>query len=145
MFIEKIIGDLGDKRRWRQYKARIRALPANYRTAAEAVQRYLMFFGGADGGDWAATFEDLADLFEQAAADRTPIRELVGEDPVEFVETFVANYAIGQWKAKERDRFIRAIERAEGNDTNNDTHNDTANGTGSQTDSQTGRDGGSVS
>ena len=27
MFIEKIIGDLGDKKRWRQYKARIRALP----------------------------------------------------------------------------------------------------------------------
>ncbi|MFI6793991.1 hypothetical protein [Streptosporangium canum] len=31
-------------------------------------------------------FEDLADLFEQAAADGTPIREIVGEDPVEFVE-----------------------------------------------------------
>ena len=33
--------------------------------------------------------EDLADLFEQGAADGTPIREIVGEDPVEFVEAFV--------------------------------------------------------
>jgi len=26
-------------------------------------------------------FEDLLDLFEQSAANRTPIREIVGEDP----------------------------------------------------------------
>ena len=35
-------------------------------------------------------FEDLADLFEQGAADGTPIREIVGEDPVEFAEAFLA-------------------------------------------------------
>ena len=40
-------------------------------------------------------FEDLADLFEQGAADGTPIREIVGEDPVEFAETFSQNYADG--------------------------------------------------
>ena len=39
--------------------------------------------------------EDLADLFEQAAADGTPIREIVGEDPVEFAETFLQNYSKG--------------------------------------------------
>ena len=38
-------------------------------------------------------FEDLADLFEQAAADGTPIREIVGKDPVEFVEAFAENYS----------------------------------------------------
>ena len=40
-------------------------------------------------------FEDLADLFEQGAADETPIREIVGEDPVEFVEAFLRNYPKG--------------------------------------------------
>ena len=34
-------------------------------------------------------FEDLADLFEQSAANGTPIRAIVGEDPVEFAETFL--------------------------------------------------------
>jgi DNA-binding ferritin-like protein (Dps family) len=37
-------------------------------------------------------YGDLIDLFEQSAANRTPIRQIVGEDPVEFVETFVRNY-----------------------------------------------------
>jgi DNA-binding ferritin-like protein (Dps family) len=36
--------------------------------------------------------EDLADLFEQGAADGTPLRDVVGEDPVEFAEAFLANY-----------------------------------------------------
>lgn len=41
---------IGDKRRWREYKARTRQLPANYRTAVEAVERYVMHFGPMDGG-----------------------------------------------------------------------------------------------
>ena len=49
-----------------------------------------MYFGPVDGDSAAAMFEDLADLFEQAAADGTPIREIVGEDPVEFVEAFLS-------------------------------------------------------
>ena len=110
-FTAKVIGD---KRRWREYKARTRRLPANYRTAIEAVERYLMYFGPADGDSAASMFEDLADLFEQAAADGTPIREIVGEDPAEFVDAFAQNYKTGGWVARERDRLAGAIERAAG-------------------------------
>ena len=59
-------------------------------------------------------FEDLADLFEQAAADGTSIRAIVGDDPVGFVETFLATYSDGQWIAKERQRLIDAIDRVAG-------------------------------
>ncbi|XKK39072.1 DUF1048 domain-containing protein [Nocardiopsis sp. ARC36] len=61
--------------------------------------------------------DDLIDLFEQSAAAGTPIREIVGEDPVEFAETFLANYSEGQWIKKERERLAGAIERAAGEDT----------------------------
>jgi DNA-binding ferritin-like protein (Dps family) len=61
--------------------------------------------------------DDLADLFEQSAANGTPIREVVGEDPVEFAETFLQNYSEGQWINKERARLTEAIERAAGEDT----------------------------
>ena len=111
---------VGDKRRWRQYKARTRQLPENYRTAVDAVERYLMYFGPADGDNAASMFEDLADLFERAAADGTPIRAVVGEDPVEFVEAFLANYTGGGWVTRERDRLNSAIERAAGEGTGND-------------------------
>jgi DNA-binding ferritin-like protein (Dps family) len=113
MFIEKMIGD---KRRWRQYKARTRQLPADYRMAVEAIERYLMYFGPADGDSAASMFEDLADLFERAAADGTPIRAVVGEDPVEFVDAFAQNYSKGGWVTRERERLTSAIDRVAGNE-----------------------------
>ncbi len=108
-FIAKVIGEKGQ---WRRYKARTRQLPVSYRTAVEALERYLMYFGG-QGAESAAMFEDLIDLFERAAADGTLIREIVGEDPVEFIETFASNYPKGQWVVRERKRLTSAIARAE--------------------------------
>jgi DNA-binding ferritin-like protein (Dps family) len=106
---EKIIGP---KREWWRYRARVAQLPPNYRAAVEAIQRYLMYFGGGDGSGWATMLDDLATLFEQSAAAQTPIREIVGDDPVEFVEAFARNYPEGQWRAKEKERFLNAIDRA---------------------------------
>ncbi|WP_330256139.1 DUF1048 domain-containing protein [Nocardia sp. NBC_00565] len=117
MFIEKVIGDIGDKRRWWQYKARAKQLPESYRTAVDACERYLNYFGSGGG---VSLFEDLVDLFEQSAADRTPIRAVVGEDPVEFIEAFARNYQEESWINRERERLISAIDRAAGEDTGNE-------------------------
>ncbi|HUR09459.1 MAG TPA: DUF1048 domain-containing protein [Nonomuraea sp.] len=106
---------IGPKLRWRQYQARVRQLPPNYRTAVEAIERYLMHFVPTDGDSNASMFEDLADLFEQAAADGTPIREIVGEEPVEFVEAFAQNYSEGGYvPARARKQLTDAITRAAG-------------------------------
>jgi DNA-binding ferritin-like protein (Dps family) len=117
-FIANVIGG---KRQWRQHKARTRQLPESYRIAVEALERYMMYCGpGGDGAEAASMFDDLIDLFEQSAANRTPIREIVGEDPVEFLEAFVRNYPDGQWRVRERQRLISAIQRAEGESPGNE-------------------------
>ena len=68
-WIEKVTGSIEYKKRYRKYKARTEQLPANYRTAIDALNRYLMYFGGITKGDTlVAMLEDLADLFEQSAA-----------------------------------------------------------------------------
>ena len=110
-FISRVIGP---KRRWRAYKARVRQLPENYRAAVDAFERYLMHFGPVDGDNAASVLEDLADLFEQAAADGTPISEIVGEDPVEFIEALIRNYSKGGYVTREQERLVDAIARAEG-------------------------------
>ena len=104
---------IGPKRRWRAYKARVRRLPPNYRSAVDAIERYLMFFGPIDADSAGSLLEDVADLFERAAADETPIREIVGDDPVAFVEALVANYTKGGYVTRERERLIRALEETE--------------------------------
>ena len=106
------------KRQYRQYKARMEQLPASYRTAVAGLERYTNYLGGIGDGDSMLSMLDvLADLFEQGAANGTPIREIVGEDPVEFAEAFLRNYPAGHWIIRERDRLIRAVEQAEEQDT----------------------------
>ena len=113
-WFELVTGPLEEKKQYRQAKARLKNLPAPYRAAAEAVERYLMVAGGIARGDVVVRmYVDLVDLFEQSAADGTPIRDVVGEDPVDFVDTFVANYGDGSWMNKERARLIQAINDAE--------------------------------
>ena len=50
-WIETITGSLEQKKQYRQYKARIEALPEPYGTAAKAFQRYFMYYGGFTAGD----------------------------------------------------------------------------------------------
>ncbi|HEY3506477.1 MAG TPA: DUF1048 domain-containing protein [Actinocatenispora sp.] len=112
---------IGPKKRWRAYKARVRALPEDYRLAVDAIERFLMLFAPKDGVRIETQFEDLADLFEQAAADGTPVRDIVGNDPVEFVRTFAENYTDGGYTpARARHRLIRDVNRAAGDTTGAD-------------------------
>ena len=116
-WIETVTGSLEEKRRYRQHKVRVSQLPENYRTAVEALERYYIYFGGISKGDvLVKMLDDLADLFEQAAASRTPVREIVGADPVEFAEAFLSNYQAGSWITREQERLNRAIEQAEAQD-----------------------------
>ena len=113
-WIEKLTGSLEEKKRYRDFRARAKALPAGYGSAVLALERYLLRFGAISRGDTlVAMLVDLVELFEESARAGTPVREVVGDDPVEFAETFLANYAEGQWINKERERLIESITRAE--------------------------------
>ncbi|MFC4943093.1 DUF1048 domain-containing protein [Pseudonocardia sp. GCM10023141] len=113
-WIETLTGSLEQKKQYRQDKARIDALPGPYETAAKALHRYLMYYGGITDGDTLTTmFGDLTDLWERAATDGTPVHEIVGDDPVEFAEAFARAYDGKQWIDKERARLTQAIQDAE--------------------------------
>jgi DNA-binding ferritin-like protein (Dps family) len=112
-WIELVTGSLEQKKQYRQAKARLDALPEPYRTAADALNRYLTYYGGVTDGDtMVQMFVDLADLWERAAVDGTTVRGIVGEDPVEFAETFAQAYTGKRWIDKERRRLITAIDAA---------------------------------
>ncbi|MFB9644779.1 DUF1048 domain-containing protein [Microbacterium terregens] len=113
-WIEALTGSLEQKKQYKQDRARIEALPEPYATAAKATHRYLLVSGGITDGDTLVTmFGDLADLWERAAVDGTPLRDIVGDDPVEFAETFAQAYSGKQWIDKERARLNKAIADAE--------------------------------
>lgn len=109
--VETLVGSIEEKRQWRAYKARVAQLPEGHRKAHDAVQRYLMYAGGiSDSAILTQMGGDLLDLFEQSAADGTPVSAIVGDDPVEFVDEFAKNYSEGAWIKKERARLNEAID-----------------------------------
>ena len=114
-WIELVTGSLAQKKQYKEAKARLEALPEPYLTTANALNRYFMYSGGVTDGDTIVRmFTDLADLLERAAIDGTPVREIVGDDPVEFAEAFAEAYGGKRWIDKERARLGKAIEDAEG-------------------------------
>ncbi len=113
-WIETLTGSLEQKKQYKQNKARMEALPEPYAATAKAYERYFMYYGGITDGDTLITMlGDFADLWERAAADGTPVHAIVGDDPVEFGETFVHSYSGRQWIDKERERLTRAVRDAE--------------------------------
>lgn len=110
-WLEAITGSWEQKKQYKQAKARVESLPEPYSHAAEAVNRYLMYYGGVVDGDVIVRmFVDLADLWERAALDGRPISEIVGEDPVGFAESFAEAYGGKHWIDKERARLAQAFE-----------------------------------
>jgi len=113
-WIELVTGSLEQKKEYKQYRVRVDALPEPYVTVAKALHRYFMYNPGVPDGDAALKMMgDFTELWERAAADGTPVRDIVGEDPVEFADTFVLAYAGRRWIDKERARLTKTIEDAE--------------------------------
>ena len=115
--IEKVIGDIGDKRRWRGYRARVRALPPSYRAAVEALERYLTHRAVITRGDVLVDLHvELVEVFERAASRGTSIREVVGADPVHFADTLLREHAAGSRIDGERELLAAAIAGAAAED-----------------------------
>nr|WP_296774304.1 DUF1048 domain-containing protein [Rhodococcus sp. (in: high G+C Gram-positive bacteria)] len=112
-WIEAITGSIEQKKQYKMHVGRIEALAEPHRSAAKACSRYFLYYGAISDGDLLITMMgDHADLWESAVADGTPVRDVVGDDPVEFAEAFVRAYAGKEWIDKERERLRDAVDAA---------------------------------
>ena len=110
-WFEWLIGSHQQKKQYKQQQARVKQLPAGHRQAQEAIERYLTYRGGlSNGGELLQMLEDLIELMEQAVADGTALKDVIGEDPVDFAEEFLANYTDSQWINKEKARLRKSID-----------------------------------
>jgi DNA-binding ferritin-like protein (Dps family) len=101
-----------EKKRYKRYKVRKEQLPASYHEAIDAVERYALRFGPATGETIVTMLEDLIEIFEQGMKDGTPVREIVGGDPVQFADEFLKSYPANSWAAKEQERLANTIKHA---------------------------------
>ncbi len=123
-FIEKVVGEIGETKRWRECNRPTSVLPVGYGEEADALERYLMYRGAITKGDTLVSMlEEFADPFERAATDGTSICEVVGrardrhrragDDRVRFAGGFLVEYSEGEWIDKESKRLVDVFVRAE--------------------------------
>lgn len=91
--IKLIIGDMEEKRAYKQMMKRVDNLPKDYRFAFRKIQHY-MFTVGPPDGDMAifmdlTMFTDLVDLFEVSAADGRQVLDVIGSDVGKFSDDFM--------------------------------------------------------
>lgn len=67
------------KKQWRAYRARVAALPPDYRIVHTEIEKYLL---GIDG----TPLPGILEFFEAGAARGTPVRDLVGSDIAAFCD-----------------------------------------------------------
>lgn len=91
-----IIGDLDDKRKYKQMMKRVDALPNEYSITFKQIQKYIYTVGGISGDitifNNLNIFEDLLDLFEESAADERNIIDVIGSDASKFCDEFINAY-----------------------------------------------------
>lgn len=91
--IKLLIGDLEEKRVYKQLMKRVDALPKDYRFAFRKIQHY-MFTVGPPSGDMTiftdlTMFTNLVDLLESSAADGKPVLDIIGSDVSGFCDEFM--------------------------------------------------------
>ncbi len=85
--IKLIIGDLEEKRAYRQMMKRVDALPEDYRFVFRKIQKYMFTTGiGVDYDGGIKIFADLVDWFEASAAEGKQVPDVIGNDVGAFVD-----------------------------------------------------------
>jgi DNA-binding ferritin-like protein (Dps family) len=84
--INTIVGDLAEKKRYRENEKRAKSLPKEYAHAYNEIKHYLWNTSGI------LTIEpliSLVDLLEEAAANSKPITDITGKDVAAFADELV--------------------------------------------------------
>ncbi len=95
--IKLIIGDLGEKKEYKNLVKRVDALPKEYRLAFKKIQNY-MYTVGSPHGDLVmftdlTMFTNLVELFEESAAEGKGVLEVIGSDVSKFVDEYMNAYS----------------------------------------------------
>lgn len=104
--IKLVIGDMNDKRAYKQMMKSVNLLPKDYRFAFKKIQKYI-YTVGAPGGDMTiftdmSIFTDLIDLFECSAADGRPVVDVIGTDVGKFSDEYMSAYSTNTETLKEK-------------------------------------------
>lgn len=108
-FLNKIVGELEDKKEWKAMEARAQALPEDYRIAYDEIKDYLW---NTSGVATLNPFRVLLDRFEKGAANGEQVLDIIGDDVVAFADDLVRDEEpyVEDWREKMKHKLSSNIE-----------------------------------
>jgi DNA-binding ferritin-like protein (Dps family) len=97
-----------EKRIFRAYRKRVKALPNDYQVVFSEIEGYIWNFA-MDG--MIDVLSDIVTLFEEGAADKKPVLEITGEDILGFVDGILEDLKNRTWQGKVRETFNKRIHK----------------------------------
>jgi len=84
--INTIIGDMGEKKAYRENEKRAKALPAEYAEAYKTIKHYIFTTSGILSAE---PLYALVDMLEQAALEKKRVIDITGPDVASFADELV--------------------------------------------------------
>lgn len=81
---------LEEKREWRNYKSRIKALPKEYQIVYNEMEKYFFKVCCANNIDNSTILPGVLELFEESAAMKQSVLKITGEDIAAFCDSLLA-------------------------------------------------------
>lgn len=98
--IDTIIGDINDKKKYRQNEARAKALPAEYAAAYKEIRNYIFNTSGIFSMEPLIV---LVDILEEAAAEKRSVIDITGPNVAEFADELVRG--VKSYQDQQRDKL----------------------------------------
>mgnify|MGYP005984508965 CR=1 FL=1 len=86
---------VGEKKQYRKVKKEMKELPKPYAETLEALEKYMWNF--AKTSKFMDVLEELLQIFQENAAEGVPVGNVIGDDPVTFADTIMAQYPDELW------------------------------------------------
>ncbi|MDR0350410.1 MAG: DUF1048 domain-containing protein [Coriobacteriales bacterium] len=107
--IDKLLGNLAEKRAYRAYKRRVAGLPREYNIVMNEMQSYIWKCGSLDGS--LELLYDLVTLMETAAAEGKRVLDVTGDDVIAFCDELIREWQGRTWQDTVREKYNDRIRR----------------------------------
>jgi DNA-binding ferritin-like protein (Dps family) len=94
---------------WKNYKKRVKKLPADYQEAWEKINNYLWQNSDFTGRSIMSIFDGVLSLFEESALEGLSVQEVLGDDIKGFCAALIGDENLNSFRDKWRKQLNRNV------------------------------------
>ncbi|MDR2977069.1 MAG: DUF1048 domain-containing protein [Streptococcaceae bacterium] len=97
---------LEEKKVWRAFEARAKALPADYFEDYKQMKKYIWLTGISKWRDIKFVFDHVLDMLEELAAEGRKVTDVTGPDVAAFLDDMADK---NTWESKQREKLNKKV------------------------------------